>query len=138
MGSGEAMGKHGLAMAERGIGGAIASIFRRDSATADKRMEAESQTIETAADKLCADIKALGATQNTLATQIPAFSPYAAGDRMQCTVTHGTRHKANGAPSSSFTYALREGKDPGATTAHAAPSQTLSTAMPSAATSSQP
>lgn len=138
MDSGEAMGKHGLAMAGRGIGDAIASIFRRDSATAEKRLDAESQTMETAADKLCADIKALSATQDTLATRIPAFSPYAAGDRMQCTVTHGTRYKANGAPSSSFTYALREGRDPGATTAQAVSNQPLGGAAPSAASSSQP
>lgn len=102
--SGEAMGKHGVAMAERGIGDAISSIFHSDSSTADKRLQAESQTIQKAADKLCAEVKALGATQNTLAAEIPAFAPYASGDRMQCTVTHTTT-KTEGSTTASIALA---------------------------------
>jgi hypothetical protein len=107
MDSGEAMGKHGIAMAERGIGDAIASVFHRDSATADKRMDAESQKIETAATALCTDIKTLGATQKEIAAEIPEFAPYASGDQLRCEVTRPSRQR-NGAASSSFTYALRE------------------------------
>ena len=87
MHAGKAMGEHGISMAARGVGDAIASVFRNDSATANQRMQAESKHIEAAAAKLCADVKALGETQNAIATSIPAFAPYASHDRMECSVS---------------------------------------------------
>lgn len=135
MQSGEAMGKHGISMAARGIGDAISSIFHHDSSTADKRMEAESKVIESAAGKLCADIKALGATQNAIAANIPAFAPYASSNRMECTVTRHAARKANGAPSSSFTFALREGQGSATASPRASSQQTGPSNTP---TASQP
>lgn len=90
MDAGKAMGEHGISMAARGVGDALASIFHSDSATANARMQAESKHIEAAAAKLCADVKALGDTQNAIATSIPAFAPYASRDRMTCSVTRGS------------------------------------------------
>lgn len=135
MESGEALGKHGVSMAARGIGDAISSIFHHDSSTADKRMEAESKVIESAAGKLCADVKALGATQNAIAAEIPTFAPYASSDQMQCAVTHSITRKANGAPSSSFTFALREGQASPAAEPRASSQQTGRSNPP---TASQP
>ncbi|WHZ18144.1 MAG: SSU ribosomal protein S2p (SAe) [Rhodanobacteraceae bacterium] len=96
MNSGMAMGKQGVQMAARGVGDAIASIFHGDSSTTDKRMNADSQHIEAAANQLCASVKSLGTTQDAIAAQIPAFKPYAAADRMQCRITHTVTINDNG------------------------------------------
>ena len=93
MNAGDLLGKHGVAMAERGIGDAISSIFNHGASTADKRMQAESERIESGATALCTDIKALGTTQQEIATGIPAFAPYAAANRMHCAVTRSTTVK---------------------------------------------
>lgn len=87
MQSGEAVGKQGAAMAERGIDNALASIFHGDASGADKKFEAQSNQMDSAVDKLCADIGELGATQTAIAMQIPAFKPYASGARTECKVT---------------------------------------------------
>lgn len=104
MASGEAAGKQGIAMAERGIGHSIASLFRKDSSADDKQVEAQSKQVELAATAMCADIHALGATQKAIAAQIPAFAPYADGDQMKCTITGGTTTaRSSGAPASAST-----------------------------------
>jgi hypothetical protein len=87
MQSGEAVGKQGAAMAEKGIGEAITSILHGDSSGADTKFEAQSNQMDSAVGKLCADIGELGATQTAIATQIPAFKPYASGARTECKVT---------------------------------------------------
>lgn len=136
MNSGEAMGRQGVQMAARGIGDAIASIFHSDSSTAEKRMDADSQHIEAAAGKLCAGVKALGATQDAIAAQIPAFKPYDSSDRVQCEISHTNTYKAGGAASSSFKYALRDGQ--GATVNHASPQPAGDSRKPNTYASSQP
>lgn len=90
MQSGEAVGKQGAAMAERGIGNAVASLLHGDSSKADKQLDAQSNQIDSAVGKLCTDLKAMDDTQQTLATEIPAFAPYASGSHADCTVTHTT------------------------------------------------
>ena len=138
MESGKAMGKQGVQVATHSIGAAIRSIFQGDSSSFDERMDAQSKHIEAAATKLCADVKALGATQNTVATELPAFAPYASGDQMECTVTHGTGNDANGAKSSSFTFALREGNGQGAAATDATSRHTTRPGESNASNSSQP
>ena len=138
MDSGKAMGKQGVAMAARGIGDAISSIFHHDSATANRRMDAEAQRMEQAANKLCTDIRALGTTQQAIAAAIPAFAPYASHDRLECTVTHGTTYKVNGGKASSFTYALRESRDPGAATTATSSRTSVPSRAPAAPTASRP
>ncbi|HJR11243.1 MAG TPA: DUF2884 family protein [Rhodanobacteraceae bacterium] len=90
MQSGEVVGKQGAAMAERGIDNAIASLLHGDSSKAQKNLEAQSNQIDSAVGKLCTDLKALDDTQQTLATEIPAFAPYAPSSRTDCTVTSTT------------------------------------------------
>lgn len=138
MDSGAAMGKQGVQIATHSIGAAISSIFHDGPSPAEKKPDAQSDRIEAAADKLCADIKALGATQDAVATAIPAFAPYASRERMQCTVTHGTTPKPGSAQSSSFTYALREGDGHGARPTHAASGQAARPGNSNAPTSSKP
>ena len=87
MDSGEAVGKQGAAMAEKGIGEAITSLLHGDSTGADKKFEAQSDQMDNAVGKLCADLGELGATQTAVAMQIPAFRPYALGARTECKVT---------------------------------------------------
>jgi hypothetical protein len=90
MQSGEAVGKQGAAMAERGIGDALASLLHGDSSKAQQKMEAQSNQMDSAVGKLCTDLKALGDTQKALASGIPAFAPYASGSRTDCTITRTT------------------------------------------------
>lgn len=90
MQSGVAVGKQGAAMAERGIGDAVASLLHGDSSKADKQLDAQSNQIDGAVGKLCTDLKAMDDTQQTLATEIPAFAPYASSSRANCTITSTT------------------------------------------------
>ena len=90
MQSGAAVGKQGAAMAERGIDNAIASLLHGDSSKAQKNLEAQSNEMDSAVGKLCTNLKALDDTQQALATEIPAFAPYASGTRTECTVTSTT------------------------------------------------
>ena len=90
MQSGEAVGKQGAAMAEKGIDDALASLLHGDSSSAQKNLEAQSNQMDSAVGKLCEDIKAMGATQQAIAADIPAFEPYASGARTECSVTSTT------------------------------------------------
>jgi hypothetical protein len=135
MESGKAMGKQGVQVATHSIGAAIRSIFQGNSSSLDERMDAQSQHIEAAATKLCADVKALRTTQNAIAAELPAFAPYASGDQMECTVTHGNR---NDAKSSSFTFALREDSGRGDAATDATSAHTSRPDESNASNSSQP
>lgn len=134
MDSGADVGRQGVKMAERGVGDAIASIFGKDSSTADKQMDAQSTRVENAASTLCASIKTLGATQTAIATSIPAFAPYAAGDRMDCKITHTvTVRNNNGTTTTASTssFAVSGGSDDAYTRvasakAHSAPASEAS------------
>jgi hypothetical protein len=74
---GIATGKAGAALGVHAIGAALDGIFSGDSNQTDHEMEARSKTVETAALHLCGDLQHLKATQGQLATQLPAFKPYA-------------------------------------------------------------
>ena len=136
--AGEAMGKQGVRIATHSIGAAIRSIFHGESSSADKQLDAQSKQIESAADKLCADIKAIGTTQQAIAVQIPAFAAYASNNRLECTVTHSTTYKTNGTRSSSFTYALREGSGSSTTSIDTPSRRATHSGAPSASTTSRP
>ncbi|HET7222766.1 MAG TPA: DUF2884 family protein [Rhodanobacteraceae bacterium] len=122
MSSGTEVGKQGVQIATRSVGAAISSIFHDGSSPAEKKLDAQSDRIEAAADKLCADLKALGATQKAIATAIPAFAPYASRDRLECGVTHGTTDALDGKPSgSAITYASLDPKTAAANHASSQP-----------------
>ncbi|HVX04371.1 MAG TPA: DUF2884 family protein [Rhodanobacteraceae bacterium] len=90
MQSGEAVGKQGMQIATNSISAAISSIFHDGSSPAEKKLDAQSDQIETAAARLCDDLKALDETQQTLATEIPAFAPYASSSHGDCIITRNT------------------------------------------------
>lgn len=127
------MGKQGMEMAARGIGSAIGSIFHASASSTGGQTNAQSHAIEREASAICADVKALGATQDALAAELPAFAPYGSSSRLTCEVTIGPT--TNGTGSKSFTYTLGKADD-----AHVVPDHAPSTvsAKLRAATSSQP
>jgi hypothetical protein len=103
--TGKVIGRQGAQLATRGIGAAIRSIFHGDSSQAEKRLDADSQDIEATADRLCRNVKTLAATQTAISHAIPAFAPYAAGNRMHCNVTRSTTVR-NGRTKTKTTTAL--------------------------------
>jgi hypothetical protein len=137
MSSGKEVGRQGVQIATQSIGAAVRSIFHDGPSSAEKKLDAQSDRIEATADKLCADIKAFDDTQKAIATGIPALAPYATDDKTECTVTHVTTYRVDGAKSSSFTYALREGRDPD-TKAASDSTRPTGSATPNASTSSKP
>lgn len=139
MDSGKAIGRQGVQMATHSIGAAIRSIFHGDSASADKQLDAQSQQIESAANTLCTDVKALGATQQAIATGIPAFKPYVSGARTECKITRTTTVTAGRTVTvTSRTYTMKESGGTNATTPDASSLQTSKPGQPDTSSSSQP
>jgi hypothetical protein len=137
--AGEAVGKQGVQVATRSIGAAIRSIFHDESSAAKKQLDAQSRDIETAANTLCGDINTLGATQQAIADQIPAFRPYASSNQLQCRITHTTTYTTAGKTiSTSRSYSMQAGNGPAAVTLHEPSRQTGQTSEPASSTSSQP
>lgn len=136
MGSGVAMGKQGVAMAESGLHDAFASIFHHDSDAAEKKMDAQSQKIEASADALCVQIKTLGETQAAVASALPAFKPYAvSADKVRCSYTRTTTFRDDHGHSTTVT--TTDGSEP-TRPAMKAPATATDGAHASAAAPSQP
>jgi len=74
---GIATGKAGAALGVHAIGAALDGLFSGGSDKVDHEMDARSKIVETAALHLCGDLQHLKITQGQLATQLPAFEPYA-------------------------------------------------------------
>jgi hypothetical protein len=74
---GIATGKAGAAVAGAAIRGIAASIASGDSDQIDKHVDAKAKQVDTEANKICVDIANIKAAQNALATDLPAFRPYA-------------------------------------------------------------
>ena len=123
--AGTKVGKQGIAIAAHGVGAAFASIFHDGPSPQEKKLDAESDKIEAAASKLCGHLKALGTTQAELATEIPAFAPYASNDRSECEITHTTTYRIDGDKATSTTYTSGDGA--AATARHAPPRPSAST-----------
>ncbi|MCE5233435.1 MAG: hypothetical protein ABFC67_02045 [Mizugakiibacter sp.] len=84
---GIATGKAGLAVAGHAIGSVISGLASGNPDRIHKEVDTRAQVVEVQARKLCADLKQLRATQDAIATQLPAFRPYAridAGDAERC------------------------------------------------------
>lgn len=77
--AGMAIGSQGAAIAGKAVSGALGAIFSSDKGRKDfeQRMEAEGRKIETEALKLCKLMPPLLASQQALASSLPAFKPYA-------------------------------------------------------------
>jgi Protein of unknown function (DUF2884) len=109
MNTGKVIGKQGALIATRSIGAAFGSIIHGHSSAADKHLDAASQNLEATADKLCHDVKALGDTQKEIATDIPAFAPYASTTQMHCKVTHTTTVRTNASGGKATTTTILTG-----------------------------
>ena len=94
--SGEAIGKQGVSIAAHSIDTAIHSIFHGENSSAEAKLDAQSDQIEAAADKLCGDLQTLNTTQQAIAASIPAFAPYATGFPLQCHIVRTTTVSADG------------------------------------------
>lgn len=74
---GIATGKAGAAVGGAAIEGIAAAIKSGDSDQIDKHVDAKAKLVDEAANKICLDIAQIKLAQNELATQLPAFKPYA-------------------------------------------------------------
>lgn len=85
---GIATGKAGAAVAGAAIQGIAASIASGDSDQIDKHVDAKAKQVDTEANKICVDIANIKNAQDALATDLPAFNPYAgiipANERTDC------------------------------------------------------
>lgn len=74
---GIAIGKQGAAMAGTAVTEAIKGAINGNGDQIDAKMQAEAEKIEKQALQLCKRLVAIKASQDALATQLPAFKPYA-------------------------------------------------------------
>jgi hypothetical protein len=84
---GIATGKAGAAMAGEAIKGVAQGMASGDADAISQRVENQSKQIELAAAKICQDLSTIKHAQDALATQMPAFKPYAdiaSGDAEDC------------------------------------------------------
>ena len=77
---GIAIGKKGAAMAGTAVTEVIKSAINGNGDQIDAKMEAEARKIEQQALQLCKRLATIKASQDALATQLPAFKPYATID----------------------------------------------------------
>lgn len=77
--AGMAIGSQGAGLAGKAMSGVMDVIFGGEKAQQDfeAKIEAEGKKIEAEAAKLCTRLPALLASQQTLASALPAFKPYA-------------------------------------------------------------
>lgn len=105
--SGKAIGAQGAKLGLHAAGTAIDSILHGDSSAAEKQLDAQTAGIEGAANALCKDLAVLGATQKTIAAQLPAFAPYASGSRTRCDITTRQRGSGDNGAATSASYQAR-------------------------------
>jgi len=75
--AGMAVGVKGADLAGKAVMETLGSLMSGDRGDLDKRMEAEGRRIEAEAMKICDLLPHMLATQDRLATALPAFKPYA-------------------------------------------------------------
>ena len=79
--AGIAIGMRGADLGVKAATGALKSVFSGNTDDFEKRMEAEGKLIEAEANKLCALMPGVLASQNALAAALPEFKPYATMDQ---------------------------------------------------------
>ena len=77
---GIAIGKQGAALAGTAVSEAIKGAINGDGEQIDAKIEAEAEKIEQQAMRLCQRLVTIKASQDALASQLPAFKPYATID----------------------------------------------------------
>lgn len=75
--TGMAVGVQGADLAGKAVLEVVAGVLHGDTDAAGKRIEAEGKKIEVSAKQICLQLPAMFATQQQLATSLPAFAPYA-------------------------------------------------------------
>lgn len=74
---GIATGKAGVAIAGQAISSVAKGLASGDTDNIDKQIDAKSKNVEQEARKICTDLAGVKVAQDSLATQLPAFKPYA-------------------------------------------------------------
>lgn len=75
--TGMAVGVQGADLAGKAVLAAMSGVIHGNSDAAGKEIEAEGKRIEVNAKQICRQLPAMRATQQQLATSLPAFAPYA-------------------------------------------------------------
>lgn len=87
--AGVAIGKAGAELGVHAIGDTISGMLSGKSKEAQQSIEAQASAIDATAQKLCSNLNQLRGTQQAIAAQLPAFTPYQPIDRQtQCSVTN--------------------------------------------------
>ena len=106
--SGMAMGVKGADLAGKALSETFSGLVNGDSEQAKQRIEAEGRKLEADARRLCGQLPRMLATQQQLATSLPAFKPYAT--MTQEDVDDCMKHDKGGVSvgDASFGQAIRE------------------------------
>lgn len=99
-------GTTGAQLLGHGIVDTIKGFLSSGSAHTDAKFDAKAKAASAALSELCADIQQLHDAQQNLAAQMPVFAPYAAANKVHCTISNITTHSitvANGGPVSTTT-----------------------------------
>lgn len=70
-------GKAGAKVAGVALEGAASSLLHGDGDAMEKKIDSQAQAVEQSAGKICNDLVDIRTAQDALATQLPAFQPYA-------------------------------------------------------------
>jgi len=93
---GIAIGKQGAALGMHATGAALAAVFSGKSEQQIRQhVEAQASGIRKAAAKICDRLPAMMATQQKLATDVPAFKPYATMTQQDIVDCHRNALKDN-------------------------------------------
>ncbi|MEO6263589.1 MAG: hypothetical protein ABIO58_01225 [Luteimonas sp.] len=75
--TGMAIGVQGADLAGKAVLEVVSGVIHGNTDAAGKRIEAEGRKLEVNAKQICQHLPAMRATQQQLATSLPAFAPYA-------------------------------------------------------------
>ena len=95
--AGMALGGKGADLAGKAIGESLGALFSGNTDEIEKRVEAEASKLEAEARLICKQLPPMMATQQQLATALPAFKPYAnmrQDDIDDCMKDDGEHHVA--------------------------------------------
>lgn len=97
--AGVAVGKAGAELGVHAIGDTISGLLSGKSDQAQQGIEAKANAIDATAQKLCASLNQLRSTQQAIAAELPAFTPYQPIDKQtQCSVTTTRSISVAGSP----------------------------------------
>lgn len=102
--AGVAVGKAGAELGIHAIGDTISGLLSGKSDQAQQGIETQANAIDATAQKLCASLNQLRDTQQAIAAQLPAFTPYRPiSKQTQCSVTTTRSISVAGSPAAAST-----------------------------------